>query len=105
MLNAAIRIRSRVEHASRDKFDADEDLQIVLTHLIEIVGEAARNVSTEFRAGHTHIPWADIIGMRHRLIHDYSSIDLEQVWETAIDDIPKLIAMIEPLVPPEEPSA
>lgn len=49
-------------------------------------------------------PWTDIIGMRHRLIHDYSNIELEQVWSTAAEDIPALIAMLEPLVPPEEPS-
>lgn len=104
MLTAANGVRSRVQKASRETFDADEDLQIILTHLIENIGEAARNVSAEFREAHTHIPWADIIGMRHRLIHDYTNIDLEQVWGTAVEDIPALISMIEPLVPPEEPA-
>ena len=104
MLTAARGIRARVQAASKDAFDSDEDLQIVLTHLIEIIGEAARSVTQEFRAVHPNIPWADIIGMRHRLIHDYSNIDLEQVWGTAVRDIPTLISLVEPLIPPEEPA-
>ncbi len=104
MLTAARGIRSRVDRSSRESFDADEDLQFVLTHLIEIIGEAARNVSQQFRAAHAEIPWAEIVGMRHRLIHDYLNIDLEQVWGTAATDIPKLISLIDPLVPPEEPA-
>ena len=40
--------------------------------------------------------------MRHRLIHDYFEIDLEKVWETVQNDLPRLIAQLEPLVPPEE---
>ena len=104
MLGAAKGIRSRTERASRETFDADEDLQLILTHLVEIIGEAARNVSQPYRAEHPQIPWAKIIGMRHRLVHDYGNIDLEQVWGTATEDIPQLIALLEPLIPPEEPA-
>ncbi len=104
MLTAAEGIRSRIRGVSRVTFDADEDLQIIVTHLIEIISEAAPNVSTEFRAAHAYIPWADMIGMRHRLIHDYSNTELEQVWSTAAEDIPALIVMLEPLVAHEEPS-
>jgi uncharacterized protein with HEPN domain len=105
MLTAAKGMSSRVQAASRDRFDADQDLQIIVTHLIEMIGEAARNVSSQFRTAHADIPWTDIIGMRHRLIHDYSNIDLEQVWGTAVEDILALIALITPLIPPQEPVA
>lgn len=72
-------------------------------HHIQISGEAARGVSDECRRAHTDIPWSDIVGMRHRIVHDYLNIQLDRVWRTVQNDIPVLIAQLEPLVPPEEP--
>jgi uncharacterized protein with HEPN domain len=40
--------------------------------------------------------------MRHRLVHGYFEVDVRKVWDTAQNDLPSLIALIEPLVPPEE---
>ena len=71
---------------------------------LQIIGEAARKVSDESRATHSGIPWTEIIGMRNRLVHEYFRIDVEKIWETARDDIPTLVRLIEPLVPPEDPS-
>ncbi|HSN88285.1 MAG TPA: HepT-like ribonuclease domain-containing protein [Thermoanaerobaculia bacterium] len=71
---------------------------------LQIIGEAARKVSDESRATHSGIPWTEIIGMRNRLVHEYFRIDVEKIWETARDDIPALVRLIEPLVPPEDPS-
>jgi uncharacterized protein with HEPN domain len=105
MLNAARRIVRRLREVNRHEFDADEDLQIVAVHLIQVIGEAARNISDEFQAMHSDIPWREIVSMRHRIVHDYLNINIAKVWETATEDIPTLIAMIEPLVPPEEPPA
>ena len=48
------------------------------------------------------IAWREMVGMRNRLIHDYSDVNLAQVWKTIREDIPGLIRLIEPLVPPEE---
>jgi uncharacterized protein with HEPN domain len=67
-----------------------------------IIGEAARKVSQETRNAHPEIPWSEIIGMRNRLIHEYSRINLQRVWDTIQNDIPRLITLIEPLVPPPE---
>ncbi len=103
MLNAARRIARRLREVDRQAFDDDEDLQIIAVHLIQIIGEAARNISDEFRAAHSDIPWREIVSMRHRIVHDYLNINAAKVWETATQDIPKLIAMIEPLIPPEDP--
>jgi len=54
------------------------------------------------RRTHPEIPWAEMIGMRHRLIHEYFRVDLRVVWETVQRDLPRLIALIEPLVPLED---
>lgn len=68
---------------------------------ILISGEAARKVSPEFKENHPEIPWSLIIGMRNRLIHEYFRNYHGKVWEVVEKDIPQLIALLEPLVPPE----
>jgi uncharacterized protein with HEPN domain len=70
---------------------------------IQIIGEAARKVSEEFKEDHPEIPWNEIIGMRNKLIHEYFRIISEKVWEAVEKDIPNLIILIEPLVPAEQP--
>ena len=69
---------------------------------IETIGEAASCISLETRQLHPEIPWAEIIGMRNRLVHAYFEVNLERVWQTVQQDVPSLIALLEPLVPPDE---
>ena len=58
-------------------------------------------MSVAFCEQHPEVPWQNIIGRRHKLIHDYFEIDLDVVWRAAKDDAPELIRLPEPLVPPE----
>jgi uncharacterized protein with HEPN domain len=85
--------------ATWEDFERDELRQHATARTLEIIGEAARKISPEFKAAHPEIPWADMIGLRHRLIHEYFRIDLRRVWDTVQNDLPKLIALVEPLVP------
>lgn len=55
---------------SRAAYDADEDLRLALTHLVQTLGEAARRVSSPFQQAHPEVPWRKIIGMRHKVVHD-----------------------------------
>jgi uncharacterized protein with HEPN domain len=55
---------------------------LALTRCIEVIGEAAARVSGELKASHPEVPWADIIGMRNRLVHAYFEIDLVRVCDT-----------------------
>lgn len=66
--------------------------------------QLARRISDEFQREHQHIPWSLIIGMRHRVVHDYMAVDKLVVWKTLTDDLPLLIAQLEKIVPPEEDS-
>ena len=70
---------------------------------VEIIGEAAANVSSETRQSHDEIPWNEIIGMRNRLVHAYFDVNPVRVWETVQQDIPRLVSFLEPLVPSETP--
>ena len=57
---------------------------------IEIIGEATKRLSIDVRSQNALVPWEDIAGMRDKLIHDYFGVDLDMVWLTAINDLPKL---------------
>jgi uncharacterized protein with HEPN domain len=50
------------------------------------------------------IPWREIIGLRHRLIHGYAEVQLDRVWAIVQNDLAPLIAALEPLIPPDEPA-
>jgi uncharacterized protein with HEPN domain len=67
-----------------------------------IVGEAAKRVSADFRGDHHGIPWRQIAGFRDVVVHDYARVDLQEVWRIVQQDLPSLIILLEPLVPPEE---
>ena len=65
-------------------------LQVWVVYHLQIIGEAARSMSQALRAAHPELPWTDVIAMRHLLVHEYFGIDLEEVWSTAVNDLPLL---------------
>ena len=101
MVLAARKAVSFTEGMSFADFERDERTVFSATKAVEIVGEAAAQVSRDVRQAHPDIPWRDIIAMRNRLVHAYFEINLEVVWQTVRHDLPELIAQLEPLVPPE----
>jgi uncharacterized protein with HEPN domain len=101
ILLAARKIRTFCHGYDAEKFAGDEVMQHAVMRLLQIIGEAARKISPEYKDAHPQIPWTQIIGMRHRLVHEYFRVDVDLVWEAAAGDIPALIPLIEPLVPPE----
>ena len=101
MLLAAREARDFASSYGIEEFRHNRMAQLAVLKAIEIVGEAASRVSEAFTHEHPDIPWRAIVGMRNRLVHDYAGIDLDRVWETVRNDIPTLIALLEPLVPSE----
>ena len=79
-------------------FSKDKKTIYAILKGIEVVGEASRKIPKEFRKKHPSILWNDIVGMRDKLVHDYSGIDLDMVWKTAKVDIPKLIKELKTLL-------
>lgn len=85
--------------ASREELDRNRLLQDGLVREIQVLGEAARKVSADFRAANPEIPWAKIVGMRNILVHDYVEIDLDEVWRVVREDLPALLVHLERLAP------
>jgi uncharacterized protein with HEPN domain len=104
MLLATRKVQQFTQGVTWDQFQGDDLLQNAVMRLIQIVGEAARKVSPEFKQAHPEIPWQGIVGMRNRLVYDYFRIESSRVWEVIERDLPALIPLIEPLIPPDEPA-
>lgn len=87
------------------RFQRDELVQNAVMRQIQIIGEAARGVSPEYKALHPEVPWRDIVGMRNRPVHEYFRILPDRVWDVVEKHVPALVRLLEPLVPPEEADA
>ena len=94
MLDAARKIQDGVGGRSREGYDSDFYFRMGIAHLIQIIGEAARCVSEDVRNSIPEIPWKQVTGMRHRIVHDYINIDFDVVWDTATIDVPVLITAL-----------
>jgi len=99
MLDAARGACAAIEGINREAFDADDNLRLAQAHRIQIIGDAARRVSPAGRRADSEIPWRQITGMRHRIVHDYLNVQYNIVWEVVRQDLPALIAALEKFVP------
>lgn len=95
MLDAAREAVGFLGDRRREALTGDRQLVLALVKAIEIIGEAAFRTSSETQARAAGIPWSDIVGMRHRLVHAYFDIDPDILWTTVHDDLPPLIAALE----------
>ncbi|MBN1291190.1 MAG: DUF86 domain-containing protein [Candidatus Latescibacteria bacterium] len=95
IFDAAEKVRNFIQNKSRENLNSDDMLLFALVRAIEIIGEAARYISDDFKNNHPEIPWLDIMGMRNRLIHGYFDLDLDVVWKTSTRNIPALIEQLE----------
>jgi uncharacterized protein with HEPN domain len=102
ILIAARKALKFVEGIDQNKFEDNEMIQNAVIRPLEIIGEASARVSKDFRKAHAEIPWREMVGLRNRLVHEYFRIDFGAVWDTIHKDLPKLIEIIEPLVPKED---
>jgi uncharacterized protein with HEPN domain len=98
ILQSINRIQSYISGKNQGTFVNDFITQDAVVRQLEIIGEATKRVSKDFRNNNPDIPWADMAGMRDILIHDYIDVDLEIVWKTASESIPILKALLEKLV-------
>ncbi len=84
------KILSYTKGMSEEQFLKNEIVQDAVIRNFEVIGEAVKQLSKDFRIEHDYIPWKDIAGMRDILIHDYIGVDIEAVWATVQKYIPEL---------------
>lgn len=91
MLDRASKLRSLVETVTFEEFKSDETLVLAIERLFMIIGEAAWKLPRLERGQFRHVPWRQIVGLRHRLVHNYGGTDVATLYDIAHDDIRRLI--------------
>lgn len=98
MLDAANKIVSEIPRQSLETIQNDPLVFYGLVKLVEIIGEASYKISHEFKNSHPQLPWRQIEGMRHVLVHGYYTVNPEMLWDTIRFDIPGIIPVIKELL-------
>ena len=103
MLDAAREVMGFAHNQTRASLDTNRMLTLAVVKSLEILGEAASKVSKETQDSLPQIPWSAIVRMRNRLIHGYYDVNLEIVWKTLTEDLPRLIPELERIIATESP--
>ena len=90
ILEAIAKIDSSVANLQYKAFIADVDIFDACVRRLEIVGEAVKRLSAEYKSNKPEVPWKEIAGFRDKAIHDYASLHAAIVWETIKTDLPQL---------------
>ena len=101
MLDMTRRAIAALKGKRRGDYDSDEVLRMGLAHFVQVIGEAAGKVSSDFQRGHPEIPWRQIVGMRNRIVHDYMRLDEDVLWKVVSEDLPALLPRLERTAPSE----
>lgn len=83
-------IKEFVKDMSKEEFFRNNLVQSAVIRQVEIIGEATKNLTKEFKRKYRQIPWKEIAGMRDVLIHEYFRVDVDAVWKVINEDIPEL---------------
>lgn len=94
ILDAAQRIQEYMRGVSLRSYEEDRKLQLAIERLLEIIGEASRKLSDEFRLENDQIPWTRMVSLRNVLAHEYGEIRLDIIWRVATKRIPELVEAV-----------
>jgi uncharacterized protein with HEPN domain len=98
ILDAIGLIEEYTKGMSEDDFFTNSMAHDAVVRQLEIIGEAARNISDGFRERHSKLPWGKMIGIRNKIIHEYFNVNYAIVWDTVSDDLPGLKKSIEKMI-------
>lgn len=102
LLDAIAKIEKYLEGVDEKSFLKNSLVQDAAVRQFEIIGEAAKNISPEFRKKNPQVPWSDMARTRDKLIHDYVGVDAEAIWATAEKNLPPLKKQLLELLPHTE---
>lgn len=91
---ASRRIFDYTDELNYDEFLEKEETQDAVIRNLEIIGEAAKNLSLTMKREHGNIPWKEMAGLRDRLIHQYFGVNIDTVWKIIRQELPLLLAKI-----------
>ena len=89
---------SRTQSLKKERFAEGEDLQRAFVRSLEIMGETAKKVPMDFREKYNHVDWKGMAGMRDRRIHEYDTVDYEEVWNVVTEEVPLDKQQIEKII-------
>lgn len=95
---AARSIRELSDGLDREAFVRDRRVHLSILHELIVLGEAAKRLSPDGRAWAREVPWRRLGGMRDKLVHGYDLANLDRVWVTVREDVPRLAAEMERLI-------
>ena len=84
------RIEQYISGMSFDVFSKDRKSVDAVVRNLEIIGEASNRLPADFKDSHSQIEWHKVVGLRHRIVHEYFGIDLQIVWQILQKDLPSL---------------
>ena len=94
IVDAMDKAQQFIENLSFEDFVKDNKTVFAVVRALEIVGEATKNIPDNYRVNNQNIPWKDMAGMRDILIHGYFGVDMETIWLTVTEKIPKIKPLI-----------
>ncbi|MDO9303473.1 MAG: DUF86 domain-containing protein [Anaerolineales bacterium] len=100
MLDSARTVQGFMVGVRFEEFLRDRKLQLAIERSAEIMGEASRRMSDEFKQAHPEIPWNRIISQRNVIAHEYDDVKQERMWLVATAHISALIPQLEAILPP-----
>lgn len=99
MRKYALEIQDIIKGVPHTKFVENKTIRYAIERLLLIIGEAANHVSRDFQEQHPNIAWAQIIGLRNVLAHEYGEVKVDKIYLAATISIPAMLEVLEPLLP------
>jgi uncharacterized protein with HEPN domain len=90
ILSAAADLSEFMRAASFEDFCSNKALRYAMLHALTVIGEASSKISLELRERHHEVPWQRVAAVRHRIVHDYSRLDYELLWQVVTVFAPEL---------------